>query len=164
MFGHLFAAALFLTTQNAPAPDLCAGDAASRWQNVAEAEQAYGDRSITVVNAALAGDESALASLVASHAHFGADVADSGFGPGRMTGPAAAIEFFRGLAPTDYLIMAQYAAMVSSRPCEGASAEVLLRGPDWSAVLRFRYEQGMLVEVSGRLISVTQGQLHRPHD
>jgi hypothetical protein len=158
----LLGAALVSASQEAaPAARLCPDGRSSARQNISDAEREYGLRSVAIVNAALTGDGPTLANLVQDNAFFMANSGDSGFGPG-IRGPAAAIEFFRGLAPTDYVILAQYAGMVSLRPCEGVSTEVLLRGPDRSAVLRFRYDHGMLVEVTGRLISVTQGQLRRP--
>jgi hypothetical protein len=128
--------------------------------NVAQVHVAYLQRSISLVSAAVRGDESALAEIVAPNARFTVIRGDVGTGP-RSTGPQAAVSFFQGLALTNYQYLAPGAGPFSMQPCGPISSELLLSRSDsgGAAALEFKFDGGLLVEVTGSGTSIFEGEI-----
>jgi hypothetical protein len=163
MITHLMLAALVVSPAQAadPATRTCPSGGSSTLESVTEAHRAYGARSVSVVEAALARNVPALTRAVAATARFTVWNGDVGL-DARAPGPGGAIEFFGMLSPAEYQFSTVFAGPISQDPCQGITVELLLRAPDRAASLQFKYERGMLMEVTGSEVSVTQGQLRRP--
>lgn len=160
----ILAAALSHSAQDTdPALINCPGDGIGFIWDVREA---YGRRSVDIVNAALANDIAALREWVTSEARFSVQHGDAGYGQ-RDRGPQAAATFFRRFAPVEYRISTSLVGFYSLTRCSAVTVELTLAGAERTATLQFKYEGGMLVEVSGGEVNVTQGRFQeaaRPVD
>jgi hypothetical protein len=156
----ILAALLSQSDQSDPASPICAGGETAALVFVWDAREAYGRRSVEIVNAALANDIVALNGLVAPVARFSVGHGDAGYGL-RDRGPQAAATFFRTFAPAEYRISTSLVGFYRMNPCGTVTVDLTLAGPERTANLQFKYEGGMLVEVSGGEVIVTEGRFQR---
>jgi hypothetical protein len=134
-------------------------------KNVKVVADAYGWRSVTIMEAALAGDASRLSKMVDPKAKFTLFQGDVGNGP-RSSGPEAAIEFARLVKPVRYQF-ATGSGPFSTDPCGAESIDVTLdeQHPGTAAIATFKYEHGLLVVVTAGDVDVVRGDLsaHKNH-
>ena len=130
--------------------------------NVASVNAAYGSRSATIVERALAGDASQLTRMVSPTATFTLFQGDVGVGP-KSTGAQAAMAFAKQLAPTSYQFSVGPGPF-SMDPCGEASADLVLGGnkPDEVVYAEFKYLNGILAEVEGSQLHLTRGDFPKP--
>ena len=130
--------------------------------NVASVNAAYGSRSATIVERALAGDLKQLARMVSPTAKFTLFQGDVGVGP-KTTGAEAAVAFAKQLTPTSYQFSVGPGPF-SMDPCGEASADLVLGGnkPDDVVYAEFKYLNGILVEVEGSQLHLTRGDFPKP--
>lgn len=132
--------------------------------NVASVNAAYGSRSATIVERALAADASQLAKMVSPTATFTLFQGDVGVGP-RSTGAQAAIAFAQQLTPTSYHFSVGPGPF-SMDPCDEASADLVLEGnkPGEVVYAEFKYLNGVLIEVEASQLHLTRGDFPKPSD
>jgi len=125
--------------------------------NVASVYNAYLRHSVVLIGLALKGDAATLAKAISPNARFATFHGDVGSGP-RTTGPEAAVEFFKELEPTSYQTLSASAGPFSTAACGPIKVEVLLlRDGSNAAALVFRYEGGVLRDVTGSSTTTERG-------
>ena len=132
------------------------------WADHAAIDAAYGMRSAAILSAALDQDVRRLKQMVAPTATFTlwhADLATRVSSPG----PEAAIDFAQRVAPVDYQFSTEE-LLVSDRPCGEKTVELLLGGREPGSAVRasFKFDGGVLREVSGQFIGIVRGEFGRP--
>lgn len=164
----LIAAAFGTISSASPYPDPvssfhCDANGGVSTKNVKVVADAYGWRSVSIIEAALAGDIGRLAKMVAGDAHFTLFQGDVGNGPG-STGPRAAIEFVRMVRPVRFQF-ATGSGPFSTDACS-TSVDVTLdqRDPPTAALATFKYRHGMLVDVTASEVDVLQGDFSSKRD
>jgi hypothetical protein len=122
--------------------------------------QAYAERTVAIIKAALSGDAASLDAIVAPGANFVVFHGDVGIGP-RSAGADAAIAFVRQLAPTHYSVTAGSAGPFSTDPCGPRKVDVSFRSakPGEATIARFSFERGLLTAVKGSSVAVLEGNL-----
>ena len=137
----------------------CAGPSPVELANVQAVHQAYQQRSVEIVRLALANSRSRLTGMVDSAAKFTVFHGDVGLGP-RDQGIDAAVEFAKQISPRTYEY-SNGSGPVGMNPCGLISTEVTFSGDDPAQAdrIRFKYEKGVLTEVSGGHLEVTRGHI-----
>lgn len=131
--------------------------------NVGEVYAAYGERSVAIVKAGLAGDAAQLREMVAPTAKFTLFQGDVGIGP-RSSGAEAAIAFVKQVAPRNYEFSAGSRGPFSMAPCGSVTAELTLMGDkaNEAVIARFKYERGILQEVQASGVVMEAGDFSKP--
>jgi hypothetical protein len=137
----------------------CRSGRSGLWVNVGEARAAYGRRSVEVIEAALAGDASRLAAIVDPRTQFSYVRGDAGFSTIKR-GAEAAIEFVSHARPVAYEFATEFPGPISREPCGPATARLLVKsaGDGRAYDLTFRYVDGILMEVTGAEVILSEGR------
>lgn len=122
--------------------------------------QAYAERTVAIIKAALAGDVAGLDAIVAPGANFVVFRGDVGIGP-RSAGAGAAVAFMRELAPTHYSVTAGSPGPFATDPCGPMTVDVSFRSAQagQATIARFSFERGLLTAVNGSSVTVLEGNL-----
>lgn len=151
-------ATAFAATEHDAVDDYhCNSGARVELSDVASVNAAYGSRSATIVERALAGNVSQLTQIVSPAATFTVFQGDAGVGP-RSTGAEAAVAFAKQVNPTSYEFSVA-SGPFSMDPCREVSIDLVLKGNKSGEVVfaTFKYLHGLLVEVEGSQLFVTRG-------
>jgi hypothetical protein len=137
----------------------CGNRRATDLANLAEIGEAYGRRSVAIIQAGLRQDVSALAKMVAPSAKFIYYQGDVGMGP-RSVGAEAAAEFARKIGARRFQFSVAPGGPFSENPCDPITSEVRVIGEDPASakVLTFKYDRGMLVDVTGSAVTLVNGR------
>jgi hypothetical protein len=139
-----------------PATFICRGD--RTMQSVTEVYRAYQMRSVEIVRSAMAAERAGLTQLISPALRVTYSRGDHGYGR-PFSGPEGVADLFRRISPAEYYYSTPFVGPLSTDTCGSMTVELLLRGPETAAALQFKYEAGILVELSGREVFFTQGQL-----
>ena len=158
MIAWLIAAATAATFQSPVIEYQCGTPTQATSENVAKVNDAYMHHSVAIIEAAVRGDVGSLGKQIASNAQFSVFHGDVGVGP-RTVGVPAALKFFTELAPERFQILTASAGPFSMDPCGTVSSRILLsKGePNESYLLIFKYENGLLIDVTGSATSIIDG-------
>jgi hypothetical protein len=133
------------------------------YEGLNDLRRAYAWRSVQIIDAALSEDVTALSQMISPAARFSVARGDAGFAPRGLTGPRAAIQFFRGINPVKYQFSPVFAGPLSADACATHAVELLLHGGRLAANLSFTFEQGMLIRVDGAEVIIDHGRFPITH-
>lgn len=136
----------------------CGADRQAARQGLQAIADAYSQRSVAIIRAALTRDMDSLRKMIAPSASFILFKGDVGTGP-RGTGADAAAEFLGGIKPAAYQFSTASRMPSIADPCGQTEAEVMLTGrkPGEAVLATFKYRAGILAEVNARRIALTRG-------
>lgn len=126
-----------------------------------DVDAAYNNRSVAIMRSALAGDSERLSEMISPNSTFTLFQGDVGVGP-RSTGPLAAIEFAKQIAPRHFQFSASSAGPLEMNPCGLATAELTFTSEhsDDAVIAEFKYEDGFLTGVRASRVALVRGDFH----
>jgi hypothetical protein len=150
-------------TSDAVARFSCASVLSTGREDLRTIAAAYGQRSVALVRAGLADDQTKLGYMVAPEAQIVTHRGDMASGP-KTTGPRAVSEWARGLRPKSFRYEIASTAPEPTDPCGDVRTTMILQGErdDQLINMELRYRGGLLVRALGREVRVETGRFAVP--